>query len=99
MIVQDILKDLYFGALSSQQADAIFDELMDSSNSSQAREILGLSPMEWTAFGQGAGFPQLAKWRYEGWPSSCQICGAKIQVDQYGWLLADEGMRHLICPR
>ncbi len=99
MIFRDILRELHLGILSSQQADAVFDELMDSSNSSKIKEILGISPQEWTAFGQGASLSLLAKWRYEGWPNSCRICGKAIEFEKYGWFLSGDGMRHLHCPK
>ena len=92
-IMRDILDELSKGTISPEQAERIYDDVMDSGKVDFA-EALSLSKMEATAFGHGVGLPELAKWRLKGWPSKCVACGRAIEVPQYGWMAKEINPDH-----
>jgi hypothetical protein len=98
----DILKELYDGSITVDQAYNIYDDIMDSLLASYAAQNLGLTLTEWTAFCHGLSLDILAHWRYEHWPDICPVCLKKIEIDQYGWFASKdhEGiwiLRHIKC--
>lgn len=82
--MRDLLKELHDGLLSGDAAYDVYDEVMDA-DAANAPALLGLSAIEWTAFGHGASFEEIASWRYDGWPSTCAICGKPLDVNAFGW--------------
>lgn len=99
----DLLKLIFEQEISVEDAERIYDEVVDGSKGASLREVLGLSRQEWTAFGFGVWFDELAVWRYEGWPRRCQRCGLEIDVGNFGWqAIAVDGerhrLRHFKCP-
>lgn len=97
---RDILKGLYDGSISVEQAYDFYDAAVESAVADWA-EPLELSDPEATAHSHGVGFAELARWRYEGWPNVCPVCGQEIEVKKFGWLAkeADGGHRlvHIAC--
>ena len=67
--------------------DAAYDEydrVMDL-DAANAAELLAMSKQEWTAFLHGALFQEIAAWRYDGWPTTCAICGEPLDAAGTGW--------------
>lgn len=100
----DLLKDLYNGVITDEEADDICsDVLSDPLGALPAHEALGMSRVEWTAHAQGAEFRDLANWRSNGWPDRCFVCGQIIALEKFGWLVREnEGelqIKHVICPK
>lgn len=99
---RDILAELAQGTMSSDDVDDLYDRIMDSPDAADAARLLGLSNVEWTAYGQGATFEQLSTWRVTGWPTQCGVCGRPIVVERYGWLVAEidrkVSLQHIQCP-
>ena len=93
---RDILTELRNGSISKEEAYAIYNRVMDSSEAGPAPELLGMSHQEWSAWGYGVGFAELAKWRHEGWPDICPKCGKKIDITKPGWFVKKKGKRHVI---
>jgi hypothetical protein len=97
---RNLLKELYDGNISVEQAYDIYDAAVNASVGDWA-EPLELSDAEATAYAHGVGFAELARWRYEGWPNVCPICGKEIEVEKFGWWAKeiDEGHRlvHITC--
>jgi hypothetical protein len=85
----DLLFELYHGKISSDEAYDIFDEAVGS-HIVEFPEYLGFDPTEWTAICHAMSLGTVARWRYEGWPDVCTICGKKIDVPNYGWLATEE---------
>lgn len=99
----DLLAALHENRITVSQAEAIDSEIMASQDASRVAELLGLNTEEWTAFCHGVPFQTLAKWRYEGWPSTCSKCGELISIQKFGWLAVEKGnkfvLTHVTCPR
>lgn len=93
---QDILADITKGSVSLEEAESIYDHIMDSPEAFQAAELLGLTRVEWTAFCQGIGFDVLARWRYQGWPDICPQCNRKVELEKIGWLIKQKGNEYVI---
>ncbi len=100
---RDLLREVYEGSISPEQADGIYDAANDEDVAS-VRDNLGLTLIEDTAYGYLRP-DELAKWRYEGWPNICQVCEKEIQdVQKGGWVIkridGDPRLIHLTClPR
>jgi hypothetical protein len=96
---RDILKELYYNQISEAQAYEICDSVVGTD---EFREpgLFGMDDTEWTAWGQGVGFVAIAKWRYEGWPRICPVCGREIEVKKFGWMAkpADAGHQLIHIP-
>jgi len=62
-----------------------------------------LTPFEHRASCHGVGYEELAKWRYGGWPETCQICGKPIGIEREHWLArckegsASFSLAHIAC--
>jgi hypothetical protein len=84
----DLLEELGSAKISMADAYRIYDDLMKSSHGNPEEE-LGLSKEEWTAFAHGVDFDELARWRTEGWPDRCNVCGRAIDVSRFGWLATE----------
>ena len=99
---RDILDEILTGALSEDDADAVLDAILDSSEAPNAEALLGLSRIEWTAHGHGAMWTEIAHWRRDGWPSVCVACGRSIQAERFGWRVVEvDGraqLKHIRCP-
>ncbi len=101
---RDILRELADGAVSPEEAERIYDAIMNAGKMDFA-EALGLNTLEATAYGYGVEFPELAKWRKEGWPNKCALCGKSIDIPNGGWMAKEFGpkfehaLEHLACPK
>jgi hypothetical protein len=89
---RDILNEINRQEISVDEAEKIYDEIMDGPKASEAPSLLGLSKTEWTAFCHGATFEILSNWRINGWPVICLRCGKGILVDHFGWMFKEIGM-------
>jgi hypothetical protein len=98
----DILKDLYEGRISEDEAYDIQDQvgedfeagkiegkIIDGEITLDLGAYLGLTRMEWAAILHNASYNTVAKWRYEGWPTKCAECGKKIIPEKFGWKAKD----------
>lgn len=103
----DLLKLVYTGALSEEQAQDIFDEQIRKHDRGETMEdwtrAFELSNHESTAYAHGATFQDLAKVRHEGWPITCSRCHCPIDYRAYGWRFvhSEDGVPrlvHLVCP-
>jgi hypothetical protein len=100
----DVLQDLIEGKITKENAEDILSEVLEDMNRTvPVHELLGMSRYEWTAYGHGADFLDIANWRAHGWPNQCFICGQPINVEQFGWLTREhEGrmqLKHVVCPK
>ncbi|MBN3855057.1 hypothetical protein G3N59_16870 [Paraburkholderia sp. Ac-20340] len=100
----DVLQDLIEGKINEENAEDILSEILhDMNRTVPVKDLLGMSQYEWTAYGNGADFQDIANWRAHGWPNVCFICGQPINVEQFGWLpRRHEGrmqLRHVTCPK
>ena len=96
MMRYDILKQVFDDSSSLAEAESGYDQVMDSSEAAHVAEILGLNRIEWTAFGHGVPFDELAKWRYNGWPDVCPLCNRKVDIEKFGWMAKGENGHHVI---
>ena len=101
MLKRDLLKEVYDGKLTDEEAADIFEQYLDESRVEWGhRDALMLSHYELTAE-RFAPFSAIAKWRYEGWPQRCPICGGKIVIENYGWEAdrsgSELGLQHIQC--
>ena len=94
---RDILKELADGSVSTEEAERIYDDIMDAGKIDFA-EALGLNNRESTAFGYGVPLDELAMWRKDGWPKNCAVCKRALDVSKSGWMAThtDASGRHLI---
>lgn len=86
----DVLPELTSRELTLEEIEALYDATMESDHSVAVEELLGISQPEWTAFGHGVGFEELARWRVDGWPTLCPLCGKHIAPCVFGWLAQEE---------
>lgn len=84
----DVLKDLHENKISLDEAWEIYDRIMEE-NPGEIGTLLNLSLTEMTAFVHGAGFEDLARWRYSGWPVNCAICGKGMVIENFGWIVKE----------
>lgn len=103
----DLLKRLYTGAISDEQARDIFDEHISKHNRGETTEdwseAFELSRYEATAYLHEATLEDLAKLRYEGWPTTCSRCHCPLDYKLEGWWFvhsedAVPRLRHIECP-
>ncbi|MDP9897879.1 hypothetical protein [Variovorax ginsengisoli] len=99
----DILNEVHHGSLNEDEADLIFDSIIESEFSAEVASLLNLTRHEWTAKAQGANWRTLASWRYSGWPENCARCGKKLNYLDFGWWVISEGetqiLKHIKCPK
>lgn len=83
---RDVLSELASGEVGLAEVEALYDSMMNSDAASLVQDLLGLSSAEWTAFAHGVGFEELARWRADGWPERCPLCGKKLPAPaEFGW--------------
>jgi len=106
--MMDILDLLYRNKISLKEAEETLDNIVKQfhrdDQSLDWRVEANFSEFEATAYAQGAFLNDIAKLRYEGWPSSCCMCNLPLDYTQYGWWFSyDENgqpcLKHLTCPR
>ncbi len=97
---RDILRELYNGYLTVDDIADIYNEISeryerDGADDSEDIDFrvgaeLGLAPNEVRARFAWISWPELARWRYGGWPASCAACGKAIDLgatnDDYNWV-------------
>lgn len=98
----DILDELARGKISPKEAQRIHDEAL-AAGTIGLGEGLGMSNAEYTAHCHGVWFNELAKWRQNGWPTTCAACGKSIDVSKFGWMAREAGrhkhvLEHIECP-
>ena len=74
----DLLKELYEGRISDDEASDIFCDTNEMDTDESAESLLGIDNDEFSAYAQGAPWSVVAKWRYEGWPDTCSETGLPI---------------------
>lgn len=87
---RDVLAELASHAITLEEAESLYDAILESDRRSAVRELLGMTRFEWTAFGHGVGLEELARWRVDGWPRLCEICGKQVSPPEFGWLAREE---------
>lgn len=98
----DLLAALARGELTLSQAEDLLDSAM-ASDAGTAPSRLGMSAVEWSAYAHGAHLSDLARWRLDGWPSTCDVCGLSVDVSAFGWVVreregtSDVGLIHVSC--
>jgi hypothetical protein len=102
MISRDLLRELFEKKISEEDAAELLDNVLDSSDGRNTESVLMFTRAEWTAYGHGAGLSDLARWRYQGWPSKCVRCGREIALDRFGWKVVERNglsvLEHIRCP-
>ena len=100
--MRDVLAEISAGAATLHDVEEFYNSVMESSDAERVAELLGLSRQEWTAFGHGVWFDELARWRRDGWPTVCGRCGGIVDVERFGWLAVNHGdghrLEHVVCP-
>lgn len=86
---RDVLTELAEGRTSLADVERLYERVMASEHAADAPALLGLSAVEWTAFCQGAHWDDLARFRREGWPRTCGVCGRALAVAAFGWLVRE----------
>ena len=103
MIRIDLLSHIATGKLRLDEAQAIVDEVLASPQAERVTELLGMTSLEWIAYGLGAPLEALARWRTTGWPTMCTRCGRLLRPERYAWAVEKRGhltgLRHVSCPR
>ena len=99
----NVLDELYHGRITEDEAYDFVESIIDSDDAPQIRELSGMNPAEYTAFGHGAGLKNVATWRHEGWPKVCGRCSKPIEPEAYGWLIHEMSdgtrtLKHIECP-
>lgn len=100
---RDILQELAKGKISPEEAQQIFDAVLHDGKMGLG-EGVGMDNAEYTANCHGVGLPELAKWRKDGWPDECVVCGEHIDVPNFGWMAKELGpdqdhvLEHVQCP-
>lgn len=99
---RDILDELARGEITANQAQLIHDDAL-AAGAIGLGEGLGMSNVEYTAYAQGVGLPEIAKWRQSGWPSKCVVCGGGLEAAKFGWMAKEIGpdkhaLEHIECP-
>jgi 3-methyladenine DNA glycosylase AlkD len=103
----DLLAMLHSGEISKDDAERYFDDWRRRFDAGEIAvswsEWLHLSLYEATAYMHGAGFSELARLRYGGWPTECSICGDHIDYKQGGWWYSgteagEVALQHRVCP-
>lgn len=97
--MMDILKDLYEGRISEDQAYDIFDRVVDAFHAGEfetnddgslfgrpIESLFGMDNFEFTARCHGVPLSILAKWRYQGWPDKCYVTNQQIDFRHDHWL-------------
>ena len=104
----NLLALLHFGEMSFDEANRIFDDVIEKIHTGDMPEhwadFLGFSHAESTAYLRGATLQALVKLRYEGWPDACSRCGLPVDYPQYNWWFArsDDSaprLHHIECPQ
>jgi hypothetical protein len=102
MTPRDILAQLHAGGMRADEAEHIFDAVMDSPHSAAVQDLLVLSREEWKAFCFGVSFVRLADWRYNGWPYRCWKCGRELKAAECDWTIVwrneQPQLQHVVCP-
>lgn len=81
----DILTELVNGSMTYDEGMETYTKILNSPDAEDVAELLGMTSWEWTAYLHAVPFDVLAKWRSEGWPTNCHICGLEINVESFGW--------------
>ncbi len=103
----NLLAELYHGLIEREDVEHILFEAYNRSPDgmigTEFRTALGLSEHEVAALTFGASPEQLVRLRYEGWPTTCFLCGHALDYRLHGWRLvprSDDGVLlwHVQCP-
>jgi hypothetical protein len=100
-----LLDDLIRGVIQTDDPDGlaerIVDEWHDGKIGGSLDDALGLTLDEDTAWGSfGASFRLLMKWRENGWPTTCGLCGQSIAAENWAVFEKEDGeqvLTHLRC--
>ena len=89
---RDILYEIYNKLLTDQQARILVEQAYEDHYAGKStisvREYANISFDELTALTlHGINFMDIAKFRYEGWPNRCMLCGKNIifGLNGTGW--------------
>ncbi len=97
----DLLNMVYQNKISAEEAQIILDDTISDFHSGKLKIVipseLMLDNYEWTAICHGIDLNILAKWKMEGWPQKCSLCGRKLDYRKYGWLIQSNQLCHAIC--
>ena len=99
--MEDFLKRVYGKELTEDEAEEIYDNIMEHGHNDSWQEVLSMNTTEATAFMHGASFAEIARWRYEGWPTHCPVCGESLDISGGGWMVretkAGSSIAHIGC--
>lgn len=90
---QDILEGVWNKRLTTEQAYGQIDEIVKEGHEEgpvgaeyDIAADIGMDNDEYSAFLNATDLDAMARWRYEGWPTSCLICRQEIIPKQGGWV-------------
>jgi len=98
----DILARIHDGSITSDEAWSIHDSIIYD-GVVNFQDVMMLTLLEHRAFCHGVNYDELSRWRYGGWPSTCQICGREIDINREHWLARSKeenapfGLAHIAC--
>lgn len=97
---KDILKEIYSQRITEKEAQSLFDKIIDEGLGSPSELMMLNLRKEYTAILlHDMPFTTVARWRYEGWPSKCAICGKDLNLEQGNWRAFHEIMINGVMQR
>lgn len=97
----DVLERIWVGEIDEAAGAALIVATAGAPDVLAAAAALCLSEAESAAWLHGATLERVARFRYEGWPSACARCAARIVPERFGWTRAPDGggvaLVHLDC--
>ncbi|CAM6000386.1 unnamed protein product [Sphagnum balticum] len=86
---------IYAHTITEEEANDLVEQALELA-ATQDFSALGFDiQTEWTAIAlHGISYTTAARWRYEGWPNKCIICGEMIDINDDSWRAFTTRMIH-----
>lgn len=82
----DLLMRMIEEGMSEDEADRLVENVAaDPTQPFDLMRSFRLSQAEATAVLHGVPYGVVARWRYDGWPTVCCVCGRELHIDAFGW--------------
>ena len=101
---RDLLEEVRTGQVDEVEAYRVLDEVRERSVLPRSLELVSMSPAEWMAAARGLPLGALSRWRCDGWPVDCGVCGTEVEPDELEWSVVRDpedptgyGLRHAAC--
>jgi hypothetical protein len=95
-VIANLLELINLHEVSPEEAEELVDRTVDECNERGIDDppwwrLLGLSDWEATAYADGARPTEIARLRYDGWPTECGYCHRPLDYHEYGWRFFSQG--------